>query len=377
MYQFTVFDRQPQTPKALRHARIDLLTLTCTAIFLTILVFLSIGGPSSVYAQTTPLIGNHPTLDASAMHTPVAATRVLSIHLSFAPRNPVGLAKLLADLQDPASPRYHRWLSPAKYNANFGRTADEVSAVQQWLSGKGFRIVDCSPRGMTTVATVAQAESAFATNLIASSNGAVYANANDPQVPARLAGVIGSIEGLDDARHSLALAIQPPGLRANAIAASLNRSGAMQQSRRRLRNQNRTVLIADAVPDYNDGLGLAFGPADLWTFYDETPLLNAGTNGGAGDCVAVVEDTDYYSPSVAPFDSNFSLPGASVTRVLADGTNPGRNGDEIEALLDIEWAHAVAPDAAIEVYIGDPATAPIDPLVDALQRGYRQQVRSN
>jgi kumamolisin len=48
--------------------------------------------------------------------------------------------------------------------------------------------------------------------------------------------------------------------------------------------------------------------------------------------------------------------------------NPGRNGDEIKALLDIEWAHAVAPGAAIEVYIGNPATAPIDPLVSALRK---------
>jgi subtilase family serine protease len=128
-------------------------------------------------------------------------------------------------------------------------------------------------------------------------------------------------------------------------------------------------LISTALADYSSGsLGLAFGPADLWTFYDETSLLDSGLDGGAGDCVAVAEDTDYYSPSVTLFDSNFALPAATVTRVLADSTSPGRTGDEIEALLDIEWAHAAAPGAAIYVYIGNQATAAIDPLVDAIQR---------
>ena len=283
----------------------------------------------------------------------------------------MSLAKLLDDLQNPGSRRYHQWLTPAQFNATFGRTPGEISAVQQWLSGQGFRVVDSSPRGITSIATVVQAESAFATRMLASADGAVFANASDPQVPARLAGVIGSIEGLDNTRHSLALALRPPGTHAGAIVAPLPGRSASRQSNRANRhssNSNGGALIPAAVADYNNGLGLAFGPADLWTFYDEMPLLNAGTDGGGGDCVAVAEDTDYYSPSVTLFNSNFSLPVANVTRILADGTNPGRNGDEIEALLDIEWAHAVAPGAALSVYIGDPATAVIDPLVDAINQ---------
>ncbi len=39
-----------------------------------------------------------------------------------------------------------------------------------------------------------------------------------------------------------------------------------------------------------------------------------------------------------------------------------------KCLLDIEWAHAVAPGAAISVYIGNPATATIDPLTDAINQ---------
>lgn len=321
-----------------------------------------------VAAQSTLVVGNHPAFATTAMQTPASATRALSIHISFAPRNPAGLAKLLADLQDPTSPRYHQWLTPATFNAKFGRTPAEVSAVGQWLSGQGFRVLESSPRGVTSTANVAQAESAFATHMLASSDGSIYANASDPQVPARFTGVIGSIEGLDNTRHSMALALRPPGSPIASTASPRPRSRISSRWYRQLPGSNNAALIPAAVTDFDDGMGLAFGPGDLWTFYDETPLLNAGTNGATGDCVAVAEDTDYYSPSVTLFDSTFSLPVANVTRVLADGISPGRNGDEIEALLDIEWAHTVAPGAAIDVYIGNPATAAVDPLLDAIKR---------
>ena len=126
--------------------------------------------------------------------------------------------------------------------------------------------------------------------------------------------------------------------------------------------------LAAVAPDFSSGGGIAFGPSDLYTFYNETPLLNAGTNGNSGDCIAVAEDSDFNSNSVTLFDSNFSLAPANLTRVFPDGASPGINGDEVEVLLDIEWAHAVAPGAPINVY------RDFAPGRDN-QAGYRQPVR--
>ena len=121
--------------------------------------------------------------------------------------------------------------------------------------------------------------------------------------PQPLARIIGSIPtGLDNTRHSLALAIHPP--HADTAAMHLRLKPGPARAARQSRIAPRSDIIpAAVVSNYDDGLGLAFGPADLWTFYDETPLLDAGINGGAGGCVAVVEDTDYYTPSVALFDT--------------------------------------------------------------------------
>jgi len=60
---------------------------------------------------------------------------------------------------------------------------------------------------------------------------------------------------------------------------------------------------------------------------------------------------DGIDSSVSLFNENFSLPAASVSRSFPNGSNPGINGSELEALLDVEWGHAVAPGAAMTVYI--------------------------
>ena len=296
--------------------------LVGAALSLVTLLAGGIGG-----AQTITLSNNHPV--GTVMLTRRAAGgRALELHLYFSPKNRAALDRLLADQQDAVSPRYHRWLTPAEFDARFGRSSAEIAALQEWLSARGFTVTEASPVGITVTATVAAAQAAFATRIATSDDGAVFANLTDPQIPVQFAGLIGSITGLDNLTHSVAL---------NASAVR--------------------------TPNFNNGIGDAFGPADLYTFYDETPLLNAGTDGAGNGCLAVIEDSDFLDSAVTLFDSTFTLPAAAVTRVMADHSSPGRNGDEVEALLDIEWAHAVAPAGPIDVYIGNGANG----LVDAIR----------
>ena len=313
-------------------------------------------------AQTNMALHGNRTAEAANLITRAAADRPLMVQVAFALRNQAALAKLLSDLNDPASPQYHRWLTPTEFEARFGRTQAEVAAVREWLTNQGFQVVHESSRGITSTGTVANAEGAFATTIAASSDGAVYGNSSDPQIPAQFAGVIGSIEGLDNTRHSQALAARPPhGSREPAQVASKPATGAaLLPAVSGMSLWPASMAAAAIVPEYNGGSGTAFGPSDLWSFYNETPLLNAGTNGGSGDCLAVIEDSDYIDSAVTLFDSTFALTPAAVTRVFANGSSPGINGDEIEVLLDIEWAHAVAPHAPISVYMGN--------LTDAINR---------
>lgn len=73
---------------------------------------------------------------------------------------------------------------------------------------------------------------------------------------------------------------------------------------------------------------------------------------GGSRAIAIVDAFDYpeASSDLATFSGQFGLPAANFTTVYATGVQPPEDstgGWELEAALDIEWAHAMAPDAQI------------------------------
>ncbi len=50
------------------------------------------------------------------------------------------IVQLLAAQQDPASPRYHQWLTPEQFGARFGAADADLQAVQQWLGSHGLTV---------------------------------------------------------------------------------------------------------------------------------------------------------------------------------------------------------------------------------------------
>jgi len=101
-------------------------------------------------------------------------------------------------------------------------------------------------------------------------------------------------------------------------------------------------------------------PASIACIYHLAPHPKAGCNpnettanptGGSG-AIAVVDafDTPNAAPDLAAFSAQFGLPPAVFQVVYASGTQPGLDpsgGWELESSLDIEWSHALAPNARI------------------------------
>jgi subtilase family serine protease len=274
---------------------------------------------------------------ASAPSLP--ASQTLNMQVILAIRNRAALDKLIAEQQNPSSPKYHRWLTPKEFAAQFGPSQADVQRVSRWLQHQGFTIVstDVRERTISFTGDVGQAASAFGVR-IASEDGVTFSNTNDPAVPADLALLIESINGLSNMIHA-----KP--------AAALSTD--------------------DGSPDMKvNGNGPAFGPPDVYTFYDESSVLGSGVDGTGADCIGLVEDSNFDTASTTAFNTQFTLPAftsLSLKTVDVDGTNPGTNGDELETLLDIEWSHAAAPGAPIVVYLGDPANNKSgSPIVDAI-----------
>ncbi|MGO9449765.1 MAG: protease pro-enzyme activation domain-containing protein [Candidatus Binataceae bacterium] len=267
----------------------------------------------------------------------LAADSQLQIRITMALHNSDQLDTLLAAQQDSSSSQYHQWLTPDQFNDRFGPTADDLAQVEGWLTQSGFSVQSASMSQRTVVATapVSVVEATFAVKIGATADGSTYANLSDPAVPAAIAPLISSIDGLANTAR-----FQP-------------------------------AYTGDAQPVANpDALingKLAFGPQDTWAFYDETALNNAGIIGSGIDCIALVETSDFDVASAQLFNTTFGLPLTNVIKVFPDGSSPGENGALDEAMLDVEYSHAAAPGANIVAYIGKGDNALDDAITAAVQ----------
>src|SRR5436305_9217975 len=78
-----------------------------------------------------------------------------------------GLEAFLADVQDPASPRYRQFLSQAEFDALYAPTEAQEQAVVDHLRGAGLRVTERFPNRLLVGAAggVAAAQRAFVLEL--------------------------------------------------------------------------------------------------------------------------------------------------------------------------------------------------------------------
>jgi subtilase family serine protease len=129
------------------------------------------------------------------------------------------------------------------------------------------------------------------------------------------------------------------------------------------------LVSRDSKPPTDAYCRLNFGspcysPQEMRTAYGLNGLLDAGMV-GAGETIVIIDA--YGSPTIAAdlaaFDAGFGLPDPPSFKVLAPlgtvpfdpATYPDQPGWAGETTLDVEWAHAMAPGAAIVLL-----TSPVD-----------------
>ena len=232
------------------------------------------------------------------------------------------LDQLLFDQQNPSSPNYHQWLTPEAYADRFGLTPRDHAKIAAWLKSQGLTIQETS-HGRNWIAftgSAAQISSALHTSIHTYSvNGEThFSNARDVSVPEALADLVGGFRGLNDFRP---------------------------------KSNGRMV---GPFPGYSTSGGTHYlSPGDFGTIYDVKPLITGGYD-GTGQSIAVVGESDILVSDISGFRSTFGLPANNPRQVLY-GTDPGFNGAQFEANLDIEWSGAVAQKATIYYVYGQDA----------------------
>ena len=234
----------------------------------------------------------------------------VTIHLAPSPAQQAALDKLLEEQRDPASPNYHKWLTPEQFADRFGASSNDIAKITQWLESEGLKI-EHQARGRNwigfsgTAASVGRAlHTEFHRYVV---NGEEhFANATAPSVPAALDGIVSGFVGLDDFGQK---------------------------------------------PAYNNSDGThSLAPDDIATIYDIAPLYTMGLD-GSGVTIVITGKTDLEPnfTDIRAFRAKFNLPPKDPKVVLV-GTSPGLNSNIGEADVDIEWSGAVARNAQI-VYV--------------------------
>ena len=245
------------------------------------------------------------------------------------------LEKLIDEMHNQNSPEFHHWLTPQQFGERFGLAPQDRQTIQRWLESHGFSINRVYQNGLVIdfAGTAAQIREAFHTeihNLVLANGEKHIANIRDPQIPVVLAPAIEGVASLHD---------------------FFPRSHAMQMGQVSYNRATNTWH-----PHFNvkyDGQTFhTVSPYDFDTIYNVLPLWKRGFT-GRGVTIALVEDSNLaHESDWRSFRDTFGLSNftdGNFKQIYPNCSNPGQNGDEIEAALDVEWASAAAPDANIEL----------------------------
>ena len=214
---------------------------------------------SAIPGNVSPRLAGAKDLGLAPTRQPIQR---MSLRFNMTAAQQASLTQLLANLQDPASPQYHQWLTPEQFGAQFGLAPADLAQVSQWLTAQGFTITSVGRGGefIQFSGTVGQANQAFHTQLHSVQLGTEMhlANYTAPMLPQAIANVTAAVTGLTDFKMK-------PHVKTRVIPGDAwddlphRRAAAVH-----LRSVSGNTYVA---------------PGDFYTIYDENAALTAGFNG--------------------------------------------------------------------------------------------------
>src|SRR5580765_2739773 len=230
-------------------------------------------------------------------------------------RNRAALDAFLADVQDPASPRYGQFIGQDEFNALYAPLPEQEEAVVDHLRGGGLRVTGRYANRLVVgaVGSVAALERTFGVEIhrVQLDGRRHYAAMSEPTVPAAIASSVVGVIGLDD------LAERRPHVRQVGPAVA-----------------PRAALGSNCCH---------LGPNDLFVFYDGSAAYP-----GTGQTIVIAGAYAWKDTDNAAFSTQWGLPplpGGSGQVCTGPSTSSGckySSQQSIEIALDVEYAHGTA-----------------------------------
>ncbi|HUY64585.1 MAG TPA: protease pro-enzyme activation domain-containing protein [Acidimicrobiales bacterium] len=245
----------------------------------------------------------------------------LTIDVGLAQPDSAGEQALLSAISTPGNAQYHRFLTPAQFDARFGVPAATVAATKAWLRSGGLTVGYVSPSGdlVSARGTTSQIGALMGTSFGTYRVGTVQfvANQSPPAVPAALP--ITTVVGLNTLQR---MYTQPQLAKANGATATTPASS------------------TSATTSYTGALVAQ----DLWNVYDASPCsgttcqTSTTVDAGQGETAGMFGDG--YTPGVIEnlrvFEQRMGLPQVPV-RVVQEGSLPGGTPNDNDVVAEVEW----------------------------------------
>ncbi len=232
------------------------------------------------------------------------------------------LDRYLADVHDPSSPRYRRFVSPSGFGRRFGLPIGRIRRVRRDLIDAGFRVgtIGRGRTGLDATGTLGQISRYLHVpfvDVVDPAGRRYHAPQRRVEVPSQLSPAVTSIDGLN----------------------------------------SRPVVPLRVQPQAESGVeSFRLGPAEIAQAFEITPLWAQGVR-GQGQSVAIWSPWPFSPSDVQQFDEDMGITGApAVQNVFLGQEFSALQDDKYRAVrgeinLDIDTVRSVAPGAQILNYI--------------------------
>lgn len=272
---------------------------------------------------------------ASSSVVPPTATLRLTFILSRPPESQAAFQRLLADQQDPASARYHHWLTPRQIGEQYGPTGHDLSTFTDWLVSRGLSVREVALSGIfvqvegsaALISTALDTDLRYRERTAKPGLAPRIAVTRNPAIPSVFGALVESVAGLSGTEaHPLHKITGIP----------ITDLG------------TRIALTANGV-----GASHYITPNDFARIYGVDAVYNSGVD-GTGQAVAILGRSRVLAADITNFAAFASRPGRLPNVIIPpSGTDPGLtdDGDQAEATLDVDRVLGTAPGARIDLVI--------------------------
>ncbi len=324
----------------------------------------------STIANNTPrFVGSSRNLGA------VNPATVMDVSIWLKPHDKAGLDAVAQQLYDVNSAKYRQWLTKAEFVDKYAPTAAEAAKVSQFLAANRLRVSKISPDNfyVRATGTAAAVSAAFHVSLNNYQvNGKVIrANAEDPFVSSQVAPLVAAVAGLDTLEYTHPLVTRAtnrkagtslPGLASRPVSAATAAASLPFNPTCFPGQTKETFTTSGSLPEATytgneyttDPAGCGYTPQNIWAAYKLNALYAAHLD-GTGQTISIIDWCG--SPTITQdanaFSKQFGLPALTSAnfKIIYTPTPSYCASPDPEINIDVEWAHAIAPGANIDLVV--------------------------